>query len=64
MGLRLTRVPSWAVEVLRLTVVVFSAGVGYEVADRLGAVPREGVLGPFSGPVSYTHLTLPTNREV
>ncbi|MFN8168912.1 MAG: hypothetical protein U0S36_09025 [Candidatus Nanopelagicales bacterium] len=49
MGLRLTRVPSVVVEALRLIVVVFGAGIGYEVADRLGAVPREGVLGPFSG---------------
>ncbi len=37
MGLRLTRVPSVAVEALRLLVVVFGAGLGYEIADRLGA---------------------------
>ena len=49
MSLRLTRVPSVAVEALRLTVVVFGAGIGYELADRMGAVPRDGVLGPFSG---------------
>ncbi len=49
MRLRLTRVPSVVVEALRLIVVVFGAGVGYAVAERMGAVPREGVLGPFSG---------------
>lgn len=49
MGLRLTRVPSVAVEALRLIVVIFGAGIGYEIAERLGAAPREGVLGPFSG---------------
>ena len=31
-----------------------------EVPDRLGAFLKSG----FHGPVSYTHLTLPTNREV
>jgi len=37
------------VEALRLTVVVFGAGVGYEVANRLGASSDGEVLGPFSG---------------
>ncbi|CAB4931920.1 unannotated protein [freshwater metagenome] len=49
MSPRLTRVPSVAVEALRLTVVVLGAGAGFQLADRLGAGPREGVLGPFSG---------------
>ena len=49
MRLRLTRVPSVAVEALRLIVVVLGAGIGYQVADRLGALPRETVLGGFSG---------------
>lgn len=44
---RLRRVPSAAVELFRLLVVVFCAGVGFEVArviDRTGKV-----LGPFNG---------------
>ncbi len=48
MRLHLTRVPSVVVEALRLIVVVFGAGVGFQIADRLGA-PRETVLGGFSG---------------
>ena len=33
---------------------------------RLGLTPFKnvGTFKPGSGPVSYTHLTLPTNREV
>jgi len=48
-ALKLSRVPSVMVEALRLTVVVFGAGVGYEVAERMGANPSNEVLGPFSG---------------
>ena len=29
-----------------------------------GPVPSDGQLAPFRAAVSYTHLTLPTNREV
>ncbi|MCA0329738.1 MAG: hypothetical protein LCI03_07515 [Actinobacteria bacterium] len=47
--LKLQRVPSVMVEALRLMVVVFGAGVGYEVANRLGASSDAEVLGPFSG---------------
>ena len=37
-----------------------------EAVDGAWAVPavREGTLGSCLIPVSYTHLTLPTNREV
>ena len=39
--------------------------VPYIVAQLIGAVAAAGVLYVIaSGPVSYTHLTLPTNREV
>ena len=37
-----------------------------QVAKQLGGVTRNAVIGKVHrlGPVSYTHLTLPTNREV
>ena len=41
-----------------------------DVTDRIRALPQvvfaEDVSGPYDAlaPVSYTHLTLPTNREV
>ncbi|MBX6370939.1 MAG: hypothetical protein IRZ02_01600 [Acidothermus sp.] len=41
------RTPSGVVELLRLLVVVFCAGVGYEVSRRLDATHT--VLGPFNG---------------
>ena len=44
---RLTRVPNAVVELLRLCVVVFFAGVGYYVADVLDSMD-EPVLGAFS----------------
>ncbi len=47
--LRLSRVPSVAVEILRLLVVLFGAGIGYQVARALGADEHEQVLGTFSG---------------
>jgi uncharacterized protein YacL len=47
MAPRLTRVPSAVVELLRLCVVVFFAGVGYYVADALDD-GGEPVLGAFS----------------
>lgn len=47
MAPRLTRVPNAVVELLRLFVVVFFAGVGYYVADVLGE-GREPVLGAFN----------------
>jgi len=47
MAPRLTRVPNAVVELLRLCVVVFFAGVGYYVADALDE-GGEPVLGAFS----------------
>jgi uncharacterized protein YacL len=45
----LSRVPSMAVEVLRLAVVLLGGGIGYEIADRINSGPGDPVLGPFSG---------------
>jgi uncharacterized protein YacL len=44
---RIPRAPSSVVELLRLLVVVFFAGVGYEVSRHVGD-PKSG-LGPFNG---------------
>jgi uncharacterized protein YacL len=44
---RIPRAPSGVVEVLRLLVVVFFAGVGYEVARQV--ISNDNVLGPFNG---------------
>src|SRR3954454_13909518 len=44
---RIPRAPSSVVELLRLLVVVFFAGVGYEIAHQ--AVGGDNVLGPFNG---------------
>jgi uncharacterized protein YacL len=44
---RIPRAPSSVVELLRLLVVVFFAGVGYEVARQI--VDNDNVLGPFNG---------------
>jgi uncharacterized protein YacL len=49
MAPRLTRVPSVAVELLRLLLVAFGAGVGYSLAERSGASPDVRVLGSFDG---------------
>src|SRR3954469_7735751 len=46
MASRIPRAPAGVVELLRLLVVVFFAGVGYEVARE---VAPDGVLGPFNG---------------
>lgn len=54
MAPRTTRVPSMAIEALRLLVVMFGAGVGYTVAERLGALPGDTLLGPVSGGVLGT----------
>ena len=35
-----------------------------DAMDRTISPPRVVVVEPSFGPVSYTHLTLPTNREV
>ena len=37
---------------------------GIAVADGLASAPQDYSQVPRLGPVSYTHLTLPTNREV
>jgi len=47
--MRTTRVPSVAVEVLRLLIVVFGAGIGRQIAVAVGA-PDRPVLGTFTGP--------------
>ena len=47
MAPRLRRVPSAVVELLRLCVVVFFAGLGYYVAETLDD-SREPVLGAFN----------------
>ena len=44
---RIPRAPSGVVELLRLFVIVFFAGVGYEVARQI--VSGDNVLGPFNG---------------
>lgn len=44
---RITRVPSVTVEVLRLLVVLFGAGLGYQTARALYPEP-DAVLGPFN----------------
>jgi uncharacterized protein YacL len=49
MAPRITRVPSIALEALRLLVVMFGAGLGFEVAKRLGALPSDSLLGSVSG---------------
>jgi uncharacterized protein YacL len=45
----MTRVPSAALEALRLLVVMFGAGIGFELAQHFGALPSDTVLGPLSG---------------
>ncbi|MBI1378723.1 MAG: hypothetical protein GC157_14775 [Frankiales bacterium] len=49
MSLHLRRVPSVAVEALRLLFVAFGAGIGYQVAVSTGAHDGTQVLGAFSG---------------
>jgi uncharacterized protein YacL len=44
---RIPRAPSGVVELLRLFVVVFFAGIGYEIARTV--VKDDNVLGPFNG---------------
>ncbi|MFL6240151.1 MAG: PIN/TRAM domain-containing protein [Actinomycetes bacterium] len=44
---RIPRAPSGVVELIRLLVIVFFAGVGYEVARQV--VSGDNVLGPFNG---------------
>ncbi len=46
---RTDRVPGFAVEALRLLVVLFGAGAGYQVADRLGAQRADGLLASVNG---------------
>ena len=49
MALRLTRVPSIAVEALRLFVVAFGAGLGYQIAVWTGGWTKSDLLGSFNG---------------
>jgi uncharacterized protein YacL len=46
---QLTRVPSVVLETLRLLVVVCGAAAGYELANRLGALPGDTTVGSLSG---------------
>ena len=50
----------------RLALVVAHQSVRYSYRDLDAAVERvaRGLIGCGLKPVSYTHLTLPTNREV
>ena len=44
---------------------VAASGLTLEVQQQLGdGIVRTIAMGTSDGPVSYTHLTLPTNREV
>ena len=49
MALRFTRVPSIAVEALRLFVVAFGAGLGYQIAVWTGGWTKSDLLGSFNG---------------
>ena len=49
MSLRLTRVPSVAVEALRLFVVAFGAGLGYEIAPGSARPTTLTCSGPSTG---------------
>jgi uncharacterized protein YacL len=42
------RVPVGVVELLRLCVVVFFAGIGYQITTELGSSPTGAILGPFN----------------
>ena len=42
----------------------FGAQLGFAKAHHIITRRRKGGRGPGLGAVSYTHLTLPTNREV
>ena len=52
-GLMLQPLPGSQVVLLGLTAMLI-----------VGGVPLDRALDGYSAPVSYTHLTLPTNREV
>ena len=47
--LRKVTAPNAVVELLRLLVVVFFAGVGYEISRSSVSSGNAGVLGPFNG---------------
>ena len=60
MGIRMTNGSTLAIEATGL-VKTFGDTCAVDGVDL--AVPQDSVYGVL-GPVSYTHLTLPTNREV
>ena len=66
-GLRWRPVHTWlwrrpAYQVLAFTAVMAALG---QMVSRLVWTPQlSGADAPITIPVSYTHLTLPTNREV
>ena len=41
-----------------------ASGLGYNTGGRVGYSNGGGIITLQDIPVSYTHLTLPTNREV
>ena len=43
---------------------IMALAVGVLLSTGGGVMPRSSGVRPRGGPVSYTHLTLPTNREV
>ena len=46
----------------RLPIIQGGMGIGVSLSNLASAVTKAGGIGIIS--VSYTHLTLPTNREV
>ena len=45
-------------------IIVRQERIGLHMADAIGRLSSGKQIGVFCMPVSYTHLTLPTNREV
>ena len=55
----------WIFYVLTITVIIFDQITKYVVRETIPLYDTLIEVGIFSlVPVSYTHLTLPTNREV
>ena len=56
------------VEMLNIKYPIFQGGMAWVATAELAAAVSNagglGIIGAGNAPVSYTHLTLPTNREV